>query len=144
MLSQIHRFDHLCPSRLSAQKSSVTRSSSRGEQNTMGNPLSLKQCLTNFRTLKGKAAVLQIDRNNSKRIPSSFWREQANGITFWMMPSLPMSPLTNVPCTQAYAETYTQASKSSKNQTDGSWAARILCSQIKLLYTVHITLDSLA
>lgn len=63
---------------------------------------------------------------------------------FWMMPSFPVPPLTNVHSTQVYAKIYTQASNSSKEQTDGSWAARILCFQIKLLYTVHITLDSLA
>lgn len=112
------------------------------QQSRDGKPSSPSPCLTNCRMLKGETAILQIHSSNSTWMPSSFPWEGAlcfGCIVFWMTPPLPLSkPLDPSVWTNLYL------SNDSKEQTDGPWVAKMLCSQTKLFYTVHITLDSLA
>lgn len=106
-----------------------------------GKSFSPQQCLTNCRRLQGKTAVLQIHRNNSTII-ILMWRS----IMFWVYYVL--SHLTFVTPQQWELDSRVwknlYLSSSSKEQTDGPWAAKMFCSQIKLFYTVHIIPDSLA
>lgn len=107
-----------------------------------GKPFSPQQRLTNLRRLQGKAATLQIHGNNSTIIVL-----MGRSILFWVHYVLNDTFLTFVtPQCELGSSVWKNLylSSSSKEQTDGPWAAEMLCSQIKLFYTVHITLDSLA
>lgn len=136
-------FWHLCPSRLSALKSSVTSNSSCGRQNTRGNPLAL----SNASQTSGHWRVRQWSSGYAEGIPSEYHHlfdlNKKTVLHFeWRLPYV-CHPHTHVCCAQVNGKIYAQASTSSTEQADGSWAARILCSQTMLLYTVHITIDSL-
>lgn len=116
-LSQIHRFDHLCPSRLGAHKPSVTRNSSRGGEIMTGNP----SALSNASQTSGRWRVRQQSSRYTEITPCEHHHHfdvnehyVLNALCFecimlWMTPSLPLSPLANMSWTQVCEKIYTWA-----------------------------------